>query len=249
MEAYPTTFVPAQVEPRAVPPPRPEAQSAEGQMWSADAPVLGRGVVAVVEALLKSPASILRDVREGRGASARLSLVIAASAIVVGLVTASFSGGLQFVLVPMKMLGGVFFCALICLPSLHIFSCLSGARQSLKETWGALLMGVALMGLLLLGFAPIAWIFSQATSSVAFVGGLHLLFLTLSCVLGLRLVDRTLAAMNRAPLRGLRLWSTLFVVVLFQMSTTLRPLVGAADGVKLEERLFFLTHWVKALAS
>ena len=110
-------------------------------------------------------------------------------------------------------------------------------------------MGIALTSLLLLGFAPIAWVFSQATSSLAFVGGLHLAFLVSSCFVGLRLVKRTLDAMNDAPLGGLRLWSALFVVVLFQMTTTLRPLVGPSEGITLKERLFFLEHWIRMLGS
>jgi len=39
----------------------------------------------------------------------------------------------------------------------------------------------------------------------------------------------------------------LFVLVLFQMTTTLRPLVGEAEDHLLGERLFFLTHWFRSL--
>jgi hypothetical protein len=45
----------------------------------------------------------------------------------------------------------------------------------------------------------------------------------------------------------MRLWSVLFVLVLFQMTTTLRPLVGPAEGEVFGERLFFLTHWFRSL--
>lgn len=208
---------------------------------------LGKGPFAIVEALLKSPASVLEDLRAGRGALFQLSAVVVATMVVTGLVMATFSGGLQVLWVPLKLSAGIFFCALICLPSLHIFSCLAGAEQSVKETWGALLMGVALMGILLVGFAPLTWVFSQATSSAAFMGALHLVVLVISSVFGLGLIGRALAAMNRAPVRGTRLWNVLFVLVLFQMTTTLRPLVGEAEDHLLGERLFFLTHWFRSL--
>jgi hypothetical protein len=204
---------------------------------------------STIEALLKSPSSVVAGIREEPGTLARLSAVIAVSLLGVGLVVASFSGGLQWVLVPIKLAIGVFLCAMICLPSLHVFSCLSGATQSLKETWGALLMGVALTALLLVGFAPIAWIFSQATTSVAFMGALHLAFFLVSCVLGLALVDRTLAALNGGPMRGIRVWCALFVLVVFQMTTTLRPLVGPAEGIALQGRLFFFAHWFSVIAA
>lgn len=211
------------------------------------AEAIGPGPLAIVEALLKSPASILHDVQHGRGALFALSGVVVATLALTGLVMATFSGGLQLLLVPLKLSAGVFFCALICLPSLHVLSCLSGARQRLVETWGALLMGIALMGILLVGFAPMAWVFSQATSSPAFLGALHLLFLGVSCTFGIGLVRRALTAMNGAPVRGTGLWAALFVLVLLQMTTTLRPLVGPFEGVLLGERMFFLTHWIASL--
>jgi hypothetical protein len=211
-------------------------------------PTLESGPLALVEALLKTPAGIVREAMgsPGYGMILRLSAIAGATASLTGLVMAFFSGGLQLVYVPLKLTLGVFGCALLCLPSLHVFSCLSGAGQRVKDTFAALLMGVALMGVLLVGFAPIAWIFSQATSSVAFMGGVHIVFLLISCGLGLGLVGRALSAMNHAPVRT-RLWSPLFILVVLQMTTTLRPLVGPADDAFVHSRSFFLAHWISSL--
>jgi len=70
-------------------------------------------------------------------------------------------------------------------------------------------------------------------------------FLGFSALVGLGLVRRSLVALNQNKMRGLGAWSVLFMVVLFQMTTTLRPLVGPEDGTVLHERLFFLTHWIR----
>jgi hypothetical protein len=212
------------------------------------APTLEPGPLALVEALLKTPAGIVRETMatRGHGMLLRLSGIVGATAALTGLVMSLFSGGLQIVYVPLKLTLGVFCCALLCLPSLHVFSCLSGAGQRVKDTFTALLMGVALMGVLLVGFAPIAWIFSQATSSVAFIGGVHIVFLLISCVLGLGLVNRALSAMNQAKVRT-RLWSPLFLLVVLQMTTTLRPLVGPADDAFVHSRSFFVAHWISSL--
>jgi len=218
----------------------PRAQVAETTLDS--------GPLALVEALLKTPATILRETRTGYGMIFRLSVVIAVTTSLVGFVMSLFSGGLQLVFVPLKLTLGIFCCALLCLPSLHVFSCLSGAEQRVKDTFAALLMGVALMGVLLVGFAPIAWIFSQATSSVAMMGAVHLAFLVTSSLLGLGLVNRALTAMNRHPVRT-RLWSPLFILVVLQMTTTLRPLVGPADDALIHERSFFVSHWASTVTS
>jgi hypothetical protein len=237
---------PAPFHPPSTFDPPPARHEPSARLRGSAEPIAARGPFAIVEALLKSPASVLHEIESGRGAAFRLSAAIVVAMIVTGLVMAVFSGGLQLLLVPLRLSVGVFFCALICLPSLHIISCLAGAEQSLKQTWSALLMGLALMGILLVGFAPVSWVFAQATTSVPFMGALHLAFLALSCAFGLGLVNRALSALNRKRIPGLALWHVLFVLVLLQMTTTLRPLVGPYDGVLLHDRMFFLAHWVES---
>ena len=209
---------------------------------------LGRHPFAVVEALLKAPASLLFEIRAGRGLG-KLAALAMVTMLLTGLAVGAFSGGWQLLIVPAKVAGGMLFCALICLPSLYIFSALSGAEQSLRETWGALLMGVGLVGVLLVGLAPVSWVFSQATSSVAFMGGLHLAFLGLSLAFGIGLVRRVLAAANQRPVSGLYLWGFVFVLVVLQMTTSLRPLVGPFEGELIGDKTFFLTHWLQALGA
>ena len=208
---------------------------------------LGHGPFAIIEGLLKSPASVLDAIQRGDGALWKLSALVVCSMVVTGLVMAAFAGGLQLVWVPIKLSLGIFFCAIICLPSLYIFSSLAGAEQSLRETWGALLMGVSLVGVLLVGFAPVSWVFSQATSSASFMGGMHIVFLLISSYFGLGLIKRALAAANGRPLKGTALWSLLFLLVVLQMTTTLRPLVGEFDGELFHDKQFFVAHWIENL--
>lgn len=234
--------------PSPTPGPQANAPARNPTLRGDAAPIQGRGPFAVVEALLQAPANLLYEVQNGRGTLFKLGLVVLVTMSLTGAVIAAFSGGYQFLWVPTKMALGAFFCALICLPSLHILSSLAGAQQSLRETWAALLMGVALTGVLLVGFAPVTWVFSQATSSSKFMGSLHLVFLALSAIFGLGLVNRVLAATNGRKLGGVRLWGALFLLVVFQMSTTLRPIVGEYDGTLFHEKLFFLNHWFSSVS-
>lgn len=202
---------------------------------------------SLVDRLLKRPHDLLDDLdRRPAATAAALAALAAACAAAYGLVAGSFSGGPQFWVVPVKaiMAGGL--SGLICLPSLHILTCLQGGRQSFAQSAGALLLGVALTGLLLVGFVPVAWIFSQSTASAAFMGFLLLLFLAFALFFGLRLVQRSLARLNgeRAPVFGL--WAAVFLVVCAQMCTTLRPMVGPFDGFELQAKRFFVDHWIHA---
>ncbi len=90
---------------------------------------------------------------------------------------------------PAKLALGTILSILICLPSLYIFACLSGIDVRLRTVSGVLFAAICLGALLLIGFAPVAWIFSQSTDSVAFMAALHLILWAIGIIFGLRLID------------------------------------------------------------
>ena len=58
--------------------------------------------------------------------------------LIYGLVAGTFSGGPQLWIAPAKIAMGLMISALICLPSLYIFTCLSGSQARLVEVCGML---------------------------------------------------------------------------------------------------------------
>jgi len=206
-----------------------------------------RGVTPfqLVDDLLKHPGRVIYEISQGR--RGLVTAMLFAKAVVCsamyGLVMGSFSGGPQLWIVPAKVVVGLLLSALICLPSLHILTSLAGGNQSFGETTAILLVNLALSGILLVGFAPIAWIFSQSTNAAAFMGGLHLLIWGVGAYFSLRLMRTSLSFLNRRAMNVLTLWGLIFTVVVFQMCTTLRPLVDEFSGFRLQEKEFFLKHW------
>ena len=138
--------------------------------------------------------------------------------------------------------------AVICLPSLYIFACLGGARTSFREVAGLLAALLALMTLLLAGFAPVAWIFSQSTESLVWMGCLHWSFWLTAAVFAFRLFDAGFNALGSSG-AGLKAWMVIFVVVVLQMSSALRPLLGSSDSLLPNEKRFFLDHWGMSMRS
>ncbi|MBN1675705.1 MAG: hypothetical protein JXR37_31975 [Kiritimatiellae bacterium] len=203
----------------------------------------------VIEALLKAPARIVHEIVEGRSAraTAMLLAVTVGCMLIYGWIMGTFSGGHQLWVVPAKTATGLVLSALICLPSLYIFSCLSGADQSFGHVAGLLAQTVALTGILLVGFAPVAWIFAQSTNTVAFMGFLHLLFWGVGSYFGLRLLWTALTFLNRRVLGILWLWNLIFIAVVLQMTTTLRPLVAKFEGFELQEKKGFVVHWTECM--
>ncbi len=145
---------------------------------------------------------------------------------IYGTVVGAQSGGAQMWIAPAKLGLGTLLAVLICLPSLYIFTCLGGIDAQLRSVCGALFAAVCLSSILLIGFAPVAWIFSQSTDSIAFMGALHLLFWVIGIRFGLRLIDAMGRFLGARGKGHLRIWSVIFILVCFQMTTTLRPIIA-----------------------
>jgi len=207
------------------------------------------GVTAAMEAILRQPRRVMFQLRQSASGRLIAAMVLLAllCALVYGLVVGTFSGAEQLWAAPAKIAGGMLVCAAICLPSLYIFSCLSGSQARLVEVIGLVAGLLLLMTLLLIGFAPVAWVFSQSTESVAAMGALHILFWFVAAYFGLRFLTAGFRHLNATSNAGLNVWIVLFVMVCLQMTTSLRPLVGKADTFLPKEKKFFLTHWSESM--
>lgn len=207
--------------------------------------------IAALENLLKHPGRIVHELHQTRGtilASWLLVFGIIGVAI-YGIVVGAQSGGDQMWIAPLKLGLGTLLSVLICLPSLYIFTCLGGIDAQLRGVCGALFAAVCLSSILLIGLAPVAWIFSQSTDSVVFMGALHLLFWIIGIRFGLRLVDAMGRFLGAASRGHLRIWSVIFVLVCFQMTTTLRPIIAPSKTFLPSEKKFFLANWYEAINS
>ncbi|MGB1261143.1 MAG: hypothetical protein ACPG6P_13950 [Akkermansiaceae bacterium] len=163
---------------------------------------------------------------------------------VFGLVLGMFSAGDQLWAAPVKVIGGVFFSSLICLPSLYIFGCLSGMDARVKDVGGLMITMVAMTALLLVGFAPVVWLFSTSSNSLVFFGFLSLAIWFVCVIFGLRVVTRASKSLGGGRGGHLQLWTIIFFLVTLQMTTTLRPIIGSSDTfMNLQEKKFFLVHW------
>ena len=235
--------VPAPLTPGFIPPSRPQALGEDPQDI---VPIAG--VFNAVESMLRHPRRIMFHLRQPGAGRILLSLLLIAlvCSAVYGVVVGTFSKGDQLWAAPLKISVGLLISALICLPSLYIFACLSGAQVRLAEAAGLVIGLIALLSVLLVGFAPVAWVFSESTQSLPAMGALHLAFALIAAGFGLRFLGSGLIH-AQAGATGMRVWSIIFVVVLLQMTTALRPILGTADSFLPTEKKFFISHWSDAL--
>jgi hypothetical protein len=239
----PTTppHLPPQIPPSPPPPPGENPEERE--------PI--SNAITAVEAILRQPRRVLYQLRQpGAGSLFRWMLLAAViCSLVYGVVVGAFSMEEQLWAAPVKIAGGLLVSALICLPSLYIFACLSGSRAGLAEIFGLICGLLLLVSILLIGFAPVAWLFSQSTKSANWMGTLHLVFWGIATIFGLRFVKAGFSHSQARSNAGLNTWVVIFVLVGLQMTTALRPLVGRSNTFLPAEKKFFLDYWSECLKS
>lgn len=205
----------------------------------------------LISKLLRKPLSIFHTLESKEGfwkIPVTLLLIAVVCLTVFGLVVGTFSWGDQIWAAPLKIVSGLMFSALICLPSLYIFTCIGGLEAKFSTVVGMLCSIVALSGLLLVGFAPVVWLFSVSSTSSVFIGFM-LLALWMICVgFGFTLIFRAGKAMGMTNTGHLLVWCMIFLLVTVQMTTTLRPIVGESDALfNFSEKKFFLQYWSEQL--
>ena len=201
------------------------------------------------EALLRQPHALVdRLAKPGHRATGRFALLAVVSFLIFGVVLGCFAKHEQLWAAPLKIVAGLVIAGTICFPSLFIFATLAGSRMSAGQIAASLAGALSLAGLLLLGFAPAVWIFAESTDSFGFMGTLSLGSWLIAALFGLRFLKtavRSAGAVQRSPLF---IWSTVFLLVTLQMTTSLRPILGRSDRLLTQEKKFFLQHWSEQFA-
>jgi len=206
--------------------------------------------ITALEAVLKHPAQLVYDISKGRkGWGAYLLATLILGGLFYGFVMGTFSGGTQLWASPVKFAFGLLTSAIITFPSLYIFTCVNGADLKIQTVFSLLLLSLSLVVVLLVGFAPVAWIFSQTTDNIVLMGWIHLILWVASVWFGLRLLSAAFGLLARDFSQGLSAWAFIFLLVCFQMSAVLRPILGTSKEFLTDEKVFFLSHWFKCMGN
>ena len=213
-------------------------------------PQVDTSLASVFEGLLKSPKNLIAGISESKTSgsfTSKLLILALVGFVIFGITMGSFSFHEQLWAAPLKTLLGLTFSSIICLPSLYVFSALTGTSLGIKEIIQGMAGALALIAALLLGFTPVLWVFSQSTTSEVFFGLLVLTTWLIALFFGtgflLKMLEQS-GTKNRGPLR---VWIGIFLLVTLQMSTTLRPLIGRSESLFTTEKRFFLEHWATTM--
>jgi hypothetical protein len=203
-----------------------------------------RGALGPMNDLLTQPLAVLHRARQGMNfAPVRLLVGALACAALYGAAAGFFQGGSQILLGAFKAPLIVGLSLLLCLPSLYVFSALTGARWSPRSFLAVVAGFAGTLGLLLVGLLPIIWLFSLSSRYLGMVTWIHILLWVLALLVGWRFLSRALHASGAKG--GPFLWLLLFTLVSFQVTTFLRPVLWRAPGTPLfesQEKMSFFEH-------
>lgn len=203
----------------------------------------------IAATLLKNPLRISDDIASQKNllrSSVLLLLVALACHVVFGLAVGLF-GGWNVAAMDMVKMPLVALCSLLlCFPSLYVFTCVAGSPLSLAQTFVLGCSCFAMVGLILVGLAPVAWLFAVSTKSLSFVTLLAFLIWLVAIGFAGRFVDKLGAHPLLERQAGIKLWFLILILVTLQMTTCMRPMLSRPapeTGWWTAEKQFFLSHF------
>ena len=190
-------------------------------------------------AILQDRDTFLKEIADGVNLKRKLielNVIAAVSFAVYGAIIGSQLGVLQALSSCIKLPILFLLTTAICMPTLFIFSSFFGSKRSLLQTFVLLATGTAIIGVAMVGFAPITLFFIVTTRSYQFFKLMNVAFFAVSGLLGVLFFNRMYVQLSedgspaiRSRRMFLRFWLLLFAFVGTQLAWTLRPFFGAQD--------------------
>jgi hypothetical protein len=205
-------------------------------------------VEGVVAALLKAPSKLADTIAKQEKGLLRSALSLLVVAVichaVFGVAIGLFAGwpvaAMDAVKVPLIAICSL----LICFPSLYVFACVAGSPLTIPQAFALGCSCLAMVGLLLVGLAPVAWLFAVSTQSVPFVVILALAIWLVAIMFAARYVSKLQANALFQRQGGIKMWFLILIVVTLQMTTSMRPMLGETkEGWWTAEKQSFLAHF------
>lgn len=202
----------------------------------------------IISALLKTPSLLMQHILDGRNLWRDAVTVLCCGLLfhaLYGFAVGLFGGWPVAIMTAAKAPLIACGALVVCLPSLYVFACLGGLPVSLAQAFMLAASTMALTGLLLLGLAPVAWLFAVSTNSLGFTVSLNLVIWLIAFGTAASFLRGTgTGKENQGHRRGLGWWIVIYLLVTFQMTTLLRPiLTPPSEGWWTAEKKFFIVHF------
>lgn len=154
----------------------------------------------VIERILRDREQLWRDIHREHGLNDLIIQMLASSSLslfLYGGIMGVSNGDLWQALASAIKLPILFLLTLaICLPTLYLFNLVFGARMSVRQALGVVMVAITVTALLTLAFAPITLFFLLTARDYEFFKLLNVMILSLTGIIGLRFLVNGMHSMN-----------------------------------------------------
>ena len=180
------------------------------------------------------------DIRQGIKLNKKIvSLLISSSLFfaLYGAIMGSTGNYLQIISSAIKLPALYLFTMIICLPTLFFFDIINGSKRTFNQYLAVLLSAMAIISVMLFGFAPITLFFRLSINDNLFFKLLNVAILSLTGVFGISFFYQNILSVTKEDFANisyrdkiLQSWLVLYGFVGSQLGWTLRPFFGGDIG-------------------
>lgn len=195
----------------------------------------------VLMQLLRDRGNFLTEIENNKYIDKKIvSLLICSSLFLAlyGAILGSTHGGLQIISSAFKLPALYLLTLLICLPTLYFMDVVLGSKQTFSQYVALLLASVAMMSVMLFGFAPVTLFFRLSIDDYWFFLLLNIILLGFTGIVGIGFFYKSMMSLiekeqlGKASKNRYKLitgWLFLYGFVGSQLGWTLRPFVGSPN--------------------
>ncbi|MGB7711272.1 MAG: actin-binding WH2 domain-containing protein [Microcoleus sp.] len=212
---------------------------------------------AVVMYLLRERKQFLEEIREGVKLKSKIFGLLISSTVffaIYGAILGASSTWMQCLVSAIKLPALYLLTLIICFPTLYFFNVMFGSKRTFEQYLALLMTAMAMISILLFGFAPVSLFFLISSTNYTFFLLLNIAIMAITGFLGISFFYQGMQSLSEEDGEGkeirlniLRFWLGLYAFVGTQLGWTLRPFFGspgkAFELFRNRESNFYLSVW------
>ncbi|WP_333093780.1 actin-binding WH2 domain-containing protein [Microcoleus sp. Pol11C1] len=212
---------------------------------------------SVVMYLLRERQQFLEEIRQGVKLKSKIFGLLISSTVffsIYGAILGASSTWMQCLVSAIKLPALYLLTLIICFPTLYFFNVMFGSKRTFEQYLTLLMTAMAMISVLLFGFAPVSLFFLISSTNYNFYLLLNVAIMAITGFLGVSFIYQGMHFLSEQDAEGkdirlniLRFWLGLYAFVGTQLGWTLRPFLGS-PGMAFQlfrdrESNFYMSLW------
>lgn len=212
---------------------------------------------SVVMYLLRERQQFLEEIREGVKLKSKIFGLLISSTVffsIYGAILGASSTWMQCLVSAIKLPALYLLTLIICFPTLYFFNVMFGSKRTFEQYLALLMTAMAMISILMFGFAPVSLFFLLSSNNYNFFLLLNVAIMAITGFLGISFFYQGMHFLSEQDAEGkdmrlniLRFWLGLYAFVGSQLGWTLRPFFGS-PGMPFQlfrsrESNFYMSLW------